>query len=42
MNAKIPEKFKEIKLKLTYYDEARKVHTNYVEFVNDEIINIKT
>ncbi len=41
LRSKVPEKFKDIKLKLTYNDEVRKVHTNYIEFADSEIINTK-
>ena len=39
--ARIPEKFKNLTLKLTYYDDARNLHTNYVEFSGIELINKK-
>lgn len=38
---KIPEKFKDLTLKLTYYDNARNLHTNYIEFTETDIINKK-
>lgn len=41
LNSKIPEKFSDIVLKLTYYDEKRNIHTNFIEFKKDEIINTK-
>lgn len=41
IKSRIPEKFKDLTLKLTYQDEARYIHTNYIEFSKEEIINRK-
>lgn len=41
MKSKIPPKFKDIKLKLTYYDNMRNLHTNNIEFSATGIINKK-
>ena len=39
INSKVPEKFKNLSLKLTYYDDARNLYTNYVRFSGNEILN---
>ncbi len=41
MKSHIPEKFKNLILKMTYYDDARNLHTNLIEFSGSEIINKK-
>ncbi len=41
IEAKIPSKFNDLQLKLTYYDDKRQVHITYVQFENGEIINKK-
>jgi hypothetical protein len=41
VKSRIPEKFKNLILKLSYYDEARNLHTNLIEFSGSEIINKK-
>jgi hypothetical protein len=39
MRPRFPEKFKALKLKLTFYDGARNIHHSYVEFDENSVIN---
>lgn len=39
VNSKVPEKFKNLILKVTYYDDVRNLYTNYVRFSGSEILN---
>lgn len=39
LKPRFPEKFKNLVLKLTYYDEGRNVYNSYVEFNEDGLIN---
>lgn len=39
MSTQIPEKFKNLILKLTYYDDARNIHTTRIEFSGAEVVN---
>lgn len=42
VNSRIPEKFKNLILKVTYFDEGRNLYTNYVRFSGSEILNSET
>ena len=39
INSRIPDKFNNLILKLTYYDEMRTLYTTFVRFSNNEISN---
>ena len=41
LKPRFPEKFKGLKLKLTFYDQARNVHHSYAEFNEKGLINRK-